>query len=349
MLGHIRRQLIVFANSRHRPDLADVFQHAPKSDRGARVPSNARSGSCPRCRRRSPRSATASTSGCLRGPSGHCRRTVSTPLGADRAHSPPAWLVESHRGTRHDRRPAGRGFLCRTSAAHRARPGPDPDYSAQRHRAVGAVASAERSRRLAGQFRAPRNACTLNATNDYEAVQAWLALHETVATQRAYRKEAARLILWAIVERGRALSSLTTDDAIAYRAFVRHPTPRERWVGPPRPRDSVEWRPFSGGLSARSAAYALTVLSALFRWLIEQRYVLANPFAGVKVRGHALRPALDTARGFTEENGYCCAPLQTAWNGPTAGPSRQHNACASCSTSAMPRACALANWSAPSW
>ncbi len=129
-------------------------------------------------------------------------------------------------------------------------------------------------------------------------MQAWLALHETVATQRAYRKEAARLILWAIVERGRALSSLTTDDAIAYRAFVRHPTPRERW-GPPRPRDSVEWRP-SGGLSARSAAYALTVLSALFRWLIEQRYVLANPFAGVKVRGHALRPALDTARGFTE-------------------------------------------------
>ncbi len=62
----------------------------------------------------------------------------------------------------------------------------------------------------------------------------------------------------------------------------------------------MEWRPFSGGLSARSAAYALTVLSALFRWLIEQRYVLANPFAGVKVRGHALRPALDTARGFTE-------------------------------------------------
>ena len=102
------------------------------------------------------------------------------------------------------------------------------------------------------------------------------------------------------VERGRALSSLTTDDAIAYRAFVRRPTPRERWVGPPRPRDSVEWRPFSGGLSARSAAYALTVLSALFRWLIEQRYVLANRFAGVKVRGHASRPALDTARGFTE-------------------------------------------------
>lgn len=52
--------------------------------------------------------------------------------------------------------------------------------------------------------------------------------------------------------------------------------------------------------SARSTVYALTVLSALFRWLIEQRYVLANPFAGVKVRSQAMRPALDTARGFSE-------------------------------------------------
>lgn len=42
----------------------------------------------------------------------------------------------------------------------------------------------------------------------YAAVQAWLALDGTDATQRAYRKEAERLILWAIVERWRALSSL---------------------------------------------------------------------------------------------------------------------------------------------
>ena len=46
-------------------------------------------------------------------------------------------------------------------------------------------------------------------------MQTWLALHESPATQRTYRKEAERLILWAIVERGRALSSLTTEDAIA--------------------------------------------------------------------------------------------------------------------------------------
>ncbi|WP_071333830.1 site-specific integrase [Burkholderia contaminans] len=151
-----------------------------------------------------------------------------------------------------------------------------------------------------GQFRAPRTACLLNASNDYEAIQSWLLLHESAATQRAYRKEAERLILWAIVERGRALSSLNTDDAIAYRGFLRRPTPRECWVGPSRPRHSSEWRPFTGPLSAHSAAYALNVLSALFRWLVEQRYVLANPFAGVKVKSHARRTGLDVSRGFSE-------------------------------------------------
>lgn len=151
-----------------------------------------------------------------------------------------------------------------------------------------------------GAFRAPRHTSTLDANNDYAAVQAWLSLHESPATQRAYRKEAERLILWAIVDRERALSSLTTEDAIAYRSFLRRPTPRERWVGPMRLRTSPEWRPFSGGLSARSTAYALSVLGALFRWLIEQRYLLANPFAGVKVRGTSRSTVLDTSHAFTE-------------------------------------------------
>ncbi|WP_439673226.1 Integrase (plasmid) [Cupriavidus necator] len=151
-----------------------------------------------------------------------------------------------------------------------------------------------------GTFRAPRQTCTLNADNDYAAVQAWLALHESPATQRAYRKEAERLILWAIVERERPLSSLTTEDAIAYRSFLRRPTPHKRWVGPPRPRTSPEWRPFAQGLSPRSTAYALAVLGAMYRWLIQQRYVLANPFAGIKVRGSGRTAPLDTSHAFTE-------------------------------------------------
>ncbi len=151
-----------------------------------------------------------------------------------------------------------------------------------------------------GSFRAPRGASTLDADNDYQAVQAWLSLHESGSTQRAYRKEAERLILWAIVERGRALSSLTAEDAIAYRGFLRRPAPHRRWVGPAQARSSPEWRPFTGALSARSVAYALSVLGAMYRWLIEQRYLLANPFAGVKVRGAARSTALDATRAFSD-------------------------------------------------
>jgi site-specific recombinase XerD len=151
-----------------------------------------------------------------------------------------------------------------------------------------------------GVFRAPKATCVLRANNDYEAVQAWLSLHESEATQRAYRKEAERLILWAVIERGRALSSLTTEDAVAYRAFLRHPTPRSRWVGPSRPRLSPEWRPFAGGLAPRSIAYSLSVLGALYRWLMQQRYLLANPFAGLKIRGASRDPSQQAQRVFSE-------------------------------------------------
>jgi hypothetical protein len=61
-----------------------------------------------------------------------------------------------------------------------------------------------------------------------------------------------------------------------------------------------DWRPFAGALSARSTAHALSILNALFRWLIEQRYVLANPFSGVKVRGAARAASIDATRAFTE-------------------------------------------------
>lgn len=151
-----------------------------------------------------------------------------------------------------------------------------------------------------GAFRAPHNTCTLDASDDYQAVKAWLSLHEAAATQRAYRKEAERLMLWSIVERARALSSLTTEDAIAYRTFLRRPTPRSQWVGPTQPRHSPGWRPFSSGLSDRSAAYALSVLAAMFRWLVAQRYLLANPFAGVKVRETGYSTRLDTTHVFTD-------------------------------------------------
>ncbi len=150
-----------------------------------------------------------------------------------------------------------------------------------------------------GTYRSPQATCVLDADNDYAAVQAWLSLQDSSATQRAYRKEAERLMLWAILERRRALSSLSTEDAIAYRQFLRRPTPRQRWVGPARPRSSSEWKPFQDVLSPRSVAYALSVIGALYRWLIEKRYMLANPFAGVKVKGTRPANVLASSRSFS--------------------------------------------------
>jgi site-specific recombinase XerC len=150
-----------------------------------------------------------------------------------------------------------------------------------------------------GRFRAPCDTCGLAATNDAEAIGAWLALHEAPHTARAYRREAERLLLWAIVERRAPLSSLTTEDAIAYRAFLRRPTPAARWTGPPCPRAAPAWRPFARGLTGRSAAYALSVLRALFAWLVDQHYVVLNPFAGVTVHGGAPRTPFDARRALT--------------------------------------------------
>lgn len=151
-----------------------------------------------------------------------------------------------------------------------------------------------------GRNRAPRDTCVLAAGNDLEAVQAWLTLHEAETTQRAYRKEAERVLLWAIKQLGKPMSSLTTEDAAAYRAFLRDPTPRARWVGPHRKRTDPEWRPFTGPLTPSSTAYALTVVKNLFGWLVDQRYLLANPFSGLKVRGADKSRILDTSHAFTD-------------------------------------------------
>jgi site-specific recombinase XerD len=298
VLGRIRRALVAFATSRHRDDLAEVFggRSAASADTVARTIETLRSLPAPvphigdEIDRWLPPRAVAA----LRA---HGIRTL-----ADLTVRIPRrrrwWIAIAGLGVA-SARLVEAFFTAHPALTERARAlivaAPAGDVVPWEQLRVPHEVDGSH-----GQFRAPRAACLLNASNDYEAIQSWLSLHESATTQRAYRKEAERLILWAIIERGRALSSLTTDDAIAYRAFLRRPTPRERWVGPSRPRHSVEWRPFIGALSPRSAAYALNVLSALFRWLVEQRYVLANPFAGVKVKSHAPRAGLDVSRGFSE-------------------------------------------------
>ena len=97
---------------------------------------------------------------------------------------------------------------------------------------------------------------------------------------RAYTRELERLILWSVVVRQKALSSLTVEDCEAYKDFLQAPLPS--FTGPKRPRTSGRWRPFSTeGLSADSQAYAVRVLRAAFAWLVEVRYLAGNPWSAV--------------------------------------------------------------------
>jgi site-specific recombinase XerD len=175
-----------------------------------------------------------------------------------------------------------------------------------------------------GHYRLPQALCLMDACNDYEAIQAWIrakngprssrfragdALGELAEltttlgtlshTQRAYWKESERFLIWAIVQRGRPLSSMTLEDCTAYRAFLADPQPKALWCGPrARARWSPLWRPFEGPLSASSQRRAIAVLKSLYRFLVDECYLRGNPFAGVTLPRAS--EGMDVGRSFTD-------------------------------------------------
>lgn len=134
----------------------------------------------------------------------------------------------------------------------------------------------------------------IEAEHDHEAILSWLSAKAgSPHTFRAYRKEAERLLLWAVIERGKALSDLTVEDCAAYRDWLSllgrtNPEqwpfriPQSEWIGKRNtPRFSPNWRPFDGPLSATSVRQALTILSSLFEWLVRVQYCAFNPWNAV--------------------------------------------------------------------
>lgn len=150
----------------------------------------------------------------------------------------------------------------------------------------------------AGALRAPRMKCTLTADTDHEAIGVWLsakgnanAVSGSSATQRAYRKEAERLLLWAVLERKTAVSSLSCDDMAAFRAFLA--APPVDWCAPRHcQRWSSMWRPFEGPLNPAAQRQCLAVLRSLYAYLLNNGYVNSNPLSSAA----AVPPALPVAR-----------------------------------------------------
>jgi site-specific recombinase XerD len=184
-----------------------------------------------------------------------------------------------------------------------------------------------------GLYRRPQAQCLLKATNDYQAILAWLRskhgltpdqkvhlkarrrqrqiggdsgvehgmdwLQALSHTQRAYRKEAERFLLWAITHKGKALSSMSNEDCIEYRDFLADPQPRSRWCGDRgRERWSPLWRPFEGPLSASAQRHAVTILKNLYGFLVDQNYLMGNPWSAVGVP-RTTGPKVNAGRSFS--------------------------------------------------
>jgi site-specific recombinase XerD len=149
-----------------------------------------------------------------------------------------------------------------------------------------------------GTNRALHARCRITAANDHEAVQAWLRLRvEGSHTWRAYRKEAERFLLWAVMARRKALSSLDGADCMAYRDFLA--APGAEWVGPRHmQRWSSAWRPFEGALSVRSQSVAITIVRSLCAWLVRRHYLDSNPWDDVPARPDA--PSMPQLRALSE-------------------------------------------------
>ncbi|MFL9858623.1 tyrosine-type recombinase/integrase [Paraburkholderia madseniana] len=134
------------------------------------------------------------------------------------------------------------------------------------------------------------------AHDDLSAVRAWLSrVADKKTTFENYRKEAERLLLWAIVQLGKPLSSLTHEDLQAFREFLQDPQPRSRWVaegGRKYPRHDPRWRPFYGELAASSQRQAMVIINALLAWLVEAGYLAGNPLSLSRQRTRRAKPRI---------------------------------------------------------
>jgi integrase len=163
--------------------------------------------------------------------------------------------------------------------------------------------------------------CRIQATHDLDAIKSWLALKDDNAkTYQAYKKELERLLLWAVLVRGKPVSSLNTDDCRAYIRFLKTlSTADSQWVTlQPANKKYGKWKPFyyrakkpgSGQdteqpdlpqlvLSPKSINYAKTVIASCMEWLVKQNYLKHNNFDSIQTIKFAQTTLKTNNRAFT--------------------------------------------------
>ena len=140
-----------------------------------------------------------------------------------------------------------------------------------------------------GENRADRAKRQINADNDLDAISCFLAEYDrSPGTARIYQRECERLLLWAVHECGKPLSSLTRQDFEGYLNFLADPQPALRWCGPKVNRASKDWRPFVGPLSEPALLTAIAAINSLMAYLVDAGYLAGNPLGLIRQRRRKL-------------------------------------------------------------
>lgn len=165
-----------------------------------------------------------------------------------------------------------------------------PSYVVPLLRSGGYVENSDNAARLSGQngtIRSPgKNA--YEAENDLDALRAWI---ESIyhrghpkSTLQSYTREVERFMLWAVMERKKAMSSMELADFYKYEAFLA--APPAHWLSKaPVKRLSLAWRPMRGPLRPSSIAVAMTVICMLYNDWFYAGYLREDPTCGFRPTG----------------------------------------------------------------
>jgi integrase len=137
----------------------------------------------------------------------------------------------------------------------------------------------------AGENRADKVRLQIQADSDADAIKCFLVEYDrSPGTLRIYQRETERLLLWALVECGKPLSSLNRQDFEGYLNFLADPQPADLWCAPKIERSSADWRPFVGPLGESAIMTTMAAINSLMRYLTDAGYLSGNPLGLIRQR-----------------------------------------------------------------
>ena len=160
---------------------------------------------------------------------------------------------------------------------------------------------------------------TLGATNDQEAVFSWLGTlsEKSGLTVDNYHRAIERLVLWALFERKRALSSLTTEDISEFKEFLR--APPAHWVGKGvKLKSSAAWRPMRSGANAATLRLIMSAVGKMFKDWTNARYLTGNSVSLASTVSRR-EMTLDVHRSFSKQD---IAPIKETLDAMEDSPSK---------------------------